>query len=255
MVLYIYIVSVEEKCMKKFISVLLVSLLVVSVLASCGNQTETKMQPYAGKSFAFIGDSVTYGDGLQNFTNQYWMHLENNMGFGAVHNCGICGSCVSTQGTRGFEKSPLALRVNAIPRADIFVIFMGTNDFGCDVPIGTMDDTQDVSFTGAWNFVLNTLKSRHPDTKILLMTPLPRYSKSINALELKLDAYVDAIKEIGAAHQLPVIDLYTIMADVFTEENCDHLMPDKLHPNEAGHELLAKRIQAWLEEHAEEVLG
>jgi len=32
-------------------------------------------------------------------------------------------------------------------------------------------------------------------------------------------------------------------------------MPDKLHPNEAGHERMAQRIQTWLEENAELVLG
>ena len=243
--------------MKRVLSVILSIFLIFCLFAGCG-QTEKKPAhnlSYEGKSVAFIGDSITYGIGLENLTNQYWLHLKNNMGLGITHNCGVSGSCVSTQGTRGFERSPLAMRVNAIPRADIFVIFMGTNDFGCDVPIGTMEDQQDVSFMGAWNFVLNTLKARHPDAKFVLMTSLPRYSKTVNSLELKLDAYVDAVKQIGAAHQLPIIDLYTMMADEFTEANCEKYMPDKLHPNEAGHALMAKRIQAWLEENIEMVLG
>lgn len=244
--------------MKRLLCIMLCVLLSLSLFAGCGqkNPEETKPAlPYAGKSITFIGDSITYGIGLENLTNQYWLHLKNNMGFSLTHNCGVSGSCVSTQGTRGFERSPLAIRVNAIPRADIFVIFMGTNDFGCDVPIGTMEDTQDVSFLGAWNFVINTLKKRHPNTKILLMTALPRYSKKVNNLDLKLDAYVDAVKQVGQTHELPVIDLYTMMADVFTEDACETYMPDKLHPNEAGHELMAQRIQTWLEDNVETVLG
>lgn len=244
--------------MKKIFSVMLTVLLALSLFFGCtaAQPAETAPKPsYEGKTVAFIGDSITYGIGLENLTGQYWLHLKNNMKLGITHNCGVSGSCVSTQGTRGFERSPLAMRVNAIPRADIFVIFMGTNDFGCDVPIGTMEDRRDASFMGAWNFVLDKLKERHPDTKIVIMTPLPRYSKKINSLELKLDAYVDAIKEIAAARELPLIDLYTMMADEFTEENCEQYMPDKLHPNEAGHELMGKRIQGWLEENAELVLG
>ena len=250
--------------MKKLTSFFLTAALVLSLLAACGQPQATvpettaqtrRALAYEGKSVTFIGDSITYGIGLENQTNQYWTYLQKNLKLGLVQNAGVSGSCVSTQGTRGFERQPLAMRVNSIYRADIFVIFMGTNDFGCDVPIGTMDDTQDVSYMGAWNFVLNSLKQRHPDAKVILMTPLPRYSKKINALDLKLDAYVDAIKEIAQVHNLPVIDLYTIMADEFTEANCETYMPDKLHPNEAGHELMARRIQAWLEENAELVLG
>ena len=247
--------------MKKYISVLLSIFMILCLFTACGKgesadteQTKSAL-PYAGKTVTFIGDSITYGIGLENQTNQYWMHLQKNMALGSVQNKGVSGSCVSTQGTRGLDRQPLAMRVNSFFSTDIFIIFMSTNDFGCDVPIGTMEDTQDVSFMGAWNFTLNTLKTRHPDTKILLMTPLPRYSKKINALNLKLDDYVDALREIAQAHELPLIDLYTMMADEFTEENCEKYMPDKLHPNEAGHRLMAERIQAWLEEHAEEVLG
>ena len=243
--------------MKKQICFVLLAAILLALCSACAAPEEAPVAKpsYEGKSVAFIGDSITYGIGLENLTNQYWLHLKNNMNLSLCHNCGVSGSCVSTQGTRGMERSPLALRVNAIPRADIFVIFMGTNDFGCDVPIGSMEDREDVSFMGAWNFVLDKLKERHPDTKIVLMTPLPRYSKTVNALDLKLDDYVNAVKEIAAAHELPLIDLYTMMADEFTEENCETYMPDKLHPNEAGHELMAKRIQAWLEENAQLVLG
>ena len=245
--------------MKKYISVVLSILMILSLFTACGaskEPAETKPQlSYAGKNVAFVGDSITYGIGLENLTNQYWLHLKNNMGLKLAHNCGVSGSCVSTQGTRGFERSPLALRVNTIPQSDLIVIFMGTNDFGSDVPIGTMEDQQDVSFMGAWNFVLNTIESNYPNAKVVLMTALPRYSKKINALDLKLDAYVDAIRQIAQTHDLPLIDLYTMMADEFTEENCEKYMPDKLHPNEAGHELMAQRIQAWLEENIEAVLG
>ena len=247
--------------MKKYISVLLSILMILSLFTACGKTEPAATEPvkstltYAGKTVTFIGDSITYGIGLENQTNQYWLHLQKNMELGNVQNKGVSGSCVSTQGTRGLERQPLAIRVNSFYSTDIFLIFMGTNDFGCDVPIGTMEDQQDVSFMGAWNFAINTFKKRHPDTKIVLMTPLPRYSKKINALDLKLDAYVDAIRQIAQTHDLPLIDLYTMMADEFTEENCEKYMPDKLHPNEAGHELMAQRIQAWLEENIETVLG
>lgn len=249
--------------MKKLISCITIFFVILSLFAACGQAGSAPAQPaqtepqlsYAGKSVAFIGDSITYGIGLENQQNQYWTHLEKNLSLGKVTNCGVSGSCVSTQGTRGYERQPLAMRVNSIPRADIFVIFMGTNDFGCDVPIGTMEDQTDVSFLGAWNFVLTKLKERNPDTKIVIMTALPRYSKKINSLDLKLDVYVDAVKEVAEGHNLPLIDLYTIMADEFTEANCEKYMPDKLHPNEAGHALMAERIQTWLVENIQTVLG
>lgn len=248
--------------MKKTISLLTVILLVLSLLTACNQQTgtETKdteqVEPgaaYVGKSAAFVGDSITYGIGLETLTNQYWMLLKDKLQLGIVNNYGVSGSCVSTQGTRGLERSPLAIRVESIPRTDMIFIFMGTNDFGCSVPIGKIEDNTDVSFYGAWNFVLERLKTKFPDSQIILMTSIPRYSMTVNSLDLTLDAYVDAVKKIGEHHELPVIDLYTIMADEFTEANVDKYMPDKIHPNEEGHALMAEELRQWLVENEKTV--
>lgn len=231
--------------MKKLITLLLAIVLALSVFTACGGRKE-RPSPYVGKSTAFVGDSLTYGIGLETQGNQYWVQVEEALQFGATHGMGISGSCVSTKSTRGYERSPLALRYENIPKVDMIFIFMGSNDFGCDVPMGKITDNTDVSFYGAWNMVLTKLKDKFPETKIVLMTPVPRYSMTENKLGLKLDDYVAAIKEIAEKYELPVMDLYTLTADIFTEDAIEELMPDKIHPNEEGHRLLAEIVKKWL---------
>lgn len=236
--------------MKKKIAIVLALVLTLFALSACESQ-EKKLEVYEGKSAAFVGDSITNGVGLESQASVYWILLKNKINLGMVNNYGINGSSVSTKGTKGLEKTPLAIRVDAIPKHDMIFIFMGTNDFGGSVPLGTMEDKTDISFYGAYNFVLDRLQTKYPETKIVIITPIQRYSMTENKLGLTLDVYVDAVREIAQAHDLPVIDLYTEMADVFTEANVEKYMPDKIHPTEEGHVLMEEVIEKWLADNAD----
>lgn len=242
--------------MKKVISLLLATVLALSVFTACGGNESGKTErpsPYIGKSAAFVGDSITYGIGLETQSNQYWVQVKDALQFGATHGMGVSGSCVSTKSARGYERSPLALRYESIPKVDMIFIFMGTNDFGGNVPMGKISDNSDISYYGAWNMILTKLKDKYPETKIILMTSVPRYSLTENKLGLKLDDYVAALKEIAEHHELPVMDLYTLTADIFTEDAIEELMPDKIHPNEEGHRLLAETVKKWLEDNQDTI--
>lgn len=58
--------------------------------------------------------------------------------------------------------------------ADFIVVFGGTNDYGFNTPLGTEEDTSDISFYGALYEMLTGLKKDHPDAAIVFMTPLHR---------------------------------------------------------------------------------
>ena len=94
--------------MKKWIALFMSVMLMLCLFSGCAGSDSKETEPaltYAGKTVTFIGDSITYGIGLENLTNQYWLHLQNNLALGMVQNKGVSGSCVSTQGTRGFEQA------------------------------------------------------------------------------------------------------------------------------------------------------
>jgi len=59
--------------------------------------------------------------------------------------------------------------------------------------------------------------------------------------------YRDIIIEVAAQYSLPVLDLYATSGMQPENEACRNaLIPDGLHPNDAGHVILARRIANFL---------
>lgn len=199
---------------------------------------------YAGLTAAFVGDSITNGAKLESGDSRYWQLLQKDLSLGEVTGMGVNGSCYSTLSEFGLEHEPLVTRYQNIPDTDLIFIFMGTNDFGRGTPLGSVEDREDVSFQGAMNKVLDEVKKAHPDSQIILLTPIIRYDKAVNGLGYKLDDYVVAIKEVAAAQALPVIDTNALTKDKLPEG----IFADTVHPDKYGHQILAQTIRTWLEE-------
>ncbi len=219
-----------------------------------GGSTAATQSAWANKSAVFVGDSITVGSGV-TAGNRYWELLEDYLQLGNVTDMGIGGSCISVTSDYGTQYNPLATRYNSIPKADLIQIFMGTNDYGHDTPLGTIADTTDISFYGALNLIIPALQTKYPESRIVFVTPLHRYGANgltydytENGAGNTLKDYVDAIKEVCERYSVPVIDLFTIsginpaIADVKTA-----YMPDGIHPNDAGHELIANLMANHLE--------
>ena len=67
-------------------------------------------------------------------------------------------------------------------------------------------------------------------------------------LQCNLEGYVDRIQTIAAYYGIPVLDLYRQSGlqprvPILREK----YMPDGLHPNDAGHERIARRLAAFLQ--------
>jgi hypothetical protein len=139
---------------------------------------------------------------------------------------------------------------------------MGTNDYGHETPMGTIDDMEDISFYGALNVIIPGIQKAQPDAKLVWITPTHRYgfgtSKLLgtaftydylpNGRGYSLNDYVDAIREVCEKYDVPVIDLFTLSGmDPSLSEVRTQYMPDGLHPNAAGHEKIAAIIAKSLE--------
>ena len=217
---------------------------------------------WADKTMVCVGDSITAGSGT---TETYWSMLKNILGLSKMTGMGVGGSCVSAKSDYGTGNSPLINRWNNIPEADLITIFMGTNDWGHETPLGTIDDTTDVSFYGALNVIIPGLMTKYPNARIVWITPMHRYgfgtSKILgtaftydhvkNGRNCTLKDYVDAIKDVCGRYSIPVIDLYSISGlHPSIPAHKSTYMPDGLHPNKAGHAKMAYLISKWLQIYA-----
>ena len=210
-----------------------------------------------GKKIAFLGDSITQGCGVSKAENIYWNVIARETG-AECFGYGISGTRIAPQKNLAEGEMDLyyGSRVDSmIPDADIVVVFGGTNDFGHgDAPFGTIDDTDETTFCGAFHALCRKLIERYPDAQLLVLTPLHRDSEDVGPynerglrLESNLEGYVNAIMDIAAFYAIPVLDLFRISGiqsrvPIIKEK----FIPDGLHPNDAGHEKMARKIIGYL---------
>lgn len=208
-----------------------------------------------GKVFNFLGDSITEGVGVSSPDRRYFELLKKDYRLSQVNGYGISGSRFADQ------KNPdpdlpqdryFASRIDEMEDADGVVVFGGTNDFGHgDAPLGTPSDRTPKTFYGACHDLFERLIKKFPGKPIVIMTPLHRTEeddiRTKDGIEVTLQTYVDIIREVAEFYSLPVCDMYKNSGlqprvDIIKEK----YIPDGLHPNDAGHVILAKRLGEFL---------
>ena len=207
-----------------------------------------------GATVNFLGDSITFGIGASCTENRYTDVLAREFGLAKVNNYGVSGSRFARQRVMTDDPSDLdfCMRMEEMTLdADAVVVFGGTNDFGHgQAPLGMPCDREPDTFYGALHTLFTMLLTRYTDSKILVLTPTHRLNENdpdCNGLPLK--AYVDVIREMAEFYSLPVLDLYAtsgIQPNVPAMQT--RYMPDGLHPNDAGHAMLAEMIARKLEQ-------
>ena len=226
---------------------------------SLGVKITDEKEKYSQMSVAFVGDSITEGLKTDKIYHEY---LNEYFGFKSVTVQGISGSCISATSDYKNLYTPLINRYNEIPEdADMIFIFMGTNDYGHDTPLGTIDDCEDVSFYGALNVIIPSIINSHPNSRIVVITPLHRYGMGKSAMTgvkhtydylpngrgHSLGDYVNALREVCERWSVPVIDLYAESGLNPAVPNIkEAFMPDGLHPNAAGHYKIAEIIKNYI---------
>lgn len=206
-----------------------------------------------GKKIVFLGDSITEGCGTTG-VDKHFVTLVGQWGeFRESKNYGIGGTRLAKQKNPS-ESSRWDLdfcsRVEELDEdADIVVVFGGTNDYGHgDSTLGIFEDRDPYTFYGACHHIMTRLHERFPGKPVVVMTPLHRLGEANpNHNGVGLGAYVNIIREVAEYYSLPVLDLYAESGiqpavEIIREQYC----PDGLHPNDAGHVLLARKILAYL---------
>jgi len=206
----------------------------------------------------FLGDSITEGFGVAP-EECFISRIADETG-ALCRNYGISGTRIARQRVPSEETRwdlDFCGRAEQMdPEADIVVVFGGTNDFGHgDAPLGTMEDRTVDSFYGALHTLYLSLLNRFPAASIVILTPLHRICEDMPVSpsgrffrHYPLKDYVRAIREVAEFYSLPVLDLFAASGlqprvDVINET----YFLDGLHPNAAGHKVLASQVMAFLQ--------
>lgn len=229
-----------------------------------------------GKKITFLGDSITEGSGANPTAKRYSTVLSGY--YGAIeNNLGVAGTCLASGAVGHSDSSRFVERATVanLQGSDLIIIFGGTNDFSYDskaigdlfvettiTPVGRIgskeltapSDTD--TFAGALHELINTVRANCPNVPIVLVTPLNRgnytserpSSKQSNVNGNFLYEFCDAIKTIGAFYSLPVCDMSKSELDFSNDAIATQYSADKLHPNNAGHEIIAKLLYRFIED-------
>lgn len=208
---------------------------------------------FSDKKIVCLGDSITAAANLEKLEDyqqySYPAYLKKLLGAGSVENLGIGGSSIGRYWENAFVD-----RYKDIPQdADIILVMGGTNDGFCvsQEDFGTMKDREERTFIGDLDELMRGLKENYPDAQIVFITPLPNVLHDMLRKErdylLPQTMIANAMKELGDEYEIPVIDLYNSnVLDSHDAAVIYNYMPDGVHCNPEGYQVLAEKIAAEL---------
>ena len=223
---------------------ILIAILCLALPVMAKPKAEIKSQ-WRGARVAYLGDSITDKRQVESGQNEtYWSYLE-----------GILGTISYVYGISGHQWSQIPgqtekLIVEHGQDVDVIMIFVGTNDYNANVPLGEWFAEEVVNvevsgpkgakspvmaerkkrtlvmdkntLRGRINIAMSQLKHEYPTKQIILLTPIHRGLALLsdrnaqpdemhaNGVGEYIDAYVDVVKEAGNVWAVPVIDLNSI---------------------------------------------
>lgn len=175
------------------------------------------------RTWVAIGDSITYlndhtDETQHRITKGYMTQVVEKLPYIRYVN----------QGHNGWTAGQIAQQIDklGIAKADMYSVFLGTNDWWAGRPLGRLKDYQDNTGNGtvygSFRLIIDKLRTLNPAAPIVLITPMQRVdfvylfnyknnaygSYKPNKTGQTLEAFANAIDSIGRYAQLPVVDLY-----------------------------------------------
>jgi len=239
-------------------------------------------ESFSGKKIVCIGDSITYGVGVENRAEEAYPHLIADLLDMTAVNLGVSGSGYCTGGRMATNKT---LTEANIRDADVVTILLGINDWAWAVKEGFWNGTpgyydesetyyqlgefgsDDTStFYGAlkkWCETIAALKKLEgfEEKQFVVITPMiTSWNNSMggkrdwdqsktNVHGHTLRQYCTAILEVCAEYGIPVFDANMFSGIYYKsaeDNNVAEAGGDGVHINAAGHALLADALTEFL---------
>jgi lysophospholipase L1-like esterase len=177
---------------------------------------------YKEITWVAIGDSITY-------LNEHPDETGNRVSKGYLTRVveKIPNIHYVNQGHNGWTAVRIAAQIEklGLEKADVYSIFLGTNDWWGGVPLGNFSDyennTGNQTVNGAFRTIINKLHSLNPNAKIILITPMQRvdfvyinnfknnaYGSYKDKNGQYLEAFANAVVTIANNEHFQVVDLY-----------------------------------------------
>lgn len=254
--------------------------LMLIMLALTASAQVTVQHPWAGKKVAYFGDSITDPRNKAS-KNKYWSLLQEWLGITpyvyavsgrqwddiprqadqlmAQHGDTV-DAILIFMGTNDYnngvpigkwyeEKDEEVMYGHGKPKQ----MTMRKRQYMC------MDKD---TYKGRINIAMEKVKKMYPTKQIIVMTPIHRQNFHANEKNWQcsedytnqcgeyLQAYIDATKEVANVWAVPVIDMNALcglypMLDEYAQF-FNNAETDRLHPNDAGHERMAKALMYQL---------
>ena len=219
------------------LAMLLLLVLYMNGLSGLHNHTE----PSEGQiKVACVGDSITYGHGIGNWSSEnYPAQLQDMLGEDYhVENFGHSGKTLSNNGDKPYTESKqyeLSLEYDA----DIIVFMLGTND---SKPENWSDyDT----FISEYKKMLDAYKENNPDVRIILCTPARAFfSGEKSEGKTNFDIQPNVVEQMGIRikafallNEYECIDIYDVTAG-----HGEWFEKDNVHPNADGAKAIASAV-------------
>lgn len=191
----------------------------LSILVICLSIFSFKPKPV---KWAAIGDSITY-------LNDHPEETGNRVSKGYLSRVTmeLRSFTYINKGYNGWTAWAIAGRFNSLemPKADIYTVFLGTNDWWLGKPVGKIENYTNndgnSTFFGSYRIILDRIKSINPDAKIILITPMQRVdfvyiadpnNNAYGSYKTKsgqfLEEFATAVSAIAANEHIPIVDLY-----------------------------------------------
>jgi lysophospholipase L1-like esterase len=182
-----------------------------------------------GNSFAHkkikwvaIGDSITY---LNEHINETGNRITKGYMTRVVEKLSYIS--YTNQGHNGWTSGGIAASIDklGIEKADVYSIFLGTNDWWQGRPLGSLTDYKNNrgnnTVYGSFRIIIDKLKNLNNESRIILITPMQRadfvyiadmnnnaYGSYRDKNGQTLAAFAECIRSIGEYEHLEVADLY-----------------------------------------------
>ena len=174
------------------------------------------------KKWVAIGDSITY---LNDHTGETGDRLEK--GYMTRVTEKLPHIKYVNKGYNGWTAVQVAEKIDelGIESADVYSVFLGTNDWWHGNPVGTLEDyrnnTGTKTFAGSMRIIVDKLRSLNENARIVLITPMQR-ADFVYIAGMKNNAwgsykekngqalsdFADAVVAIAASGKFKVVDLY-----------------------------------------------
>ncbi|UPK68357.1 SGNH/GDSL hydrolase family protein [Chitinophaga filiformis] len=131
------------------------------------------------------------------------------------------------QGHNGWTSGAIAGNIDnlGLVKADVYTVFLGTNDWWQGRPVGKIDDYQhdsgNTTVYGSFRIIISKIRQLNPGAKIVLITPMQRNdfiyiadakNNAFGSYQKKngqsLEEFANAVLTIGRYEKIPVVDLY-----------------------------------------------